>query len=381
MAGSTDSENLIAGMNQVVKAINDLILQVTVNTPGSGTGGGTCGCGIPEDTVIDPPPADPGNPEEEEPPPGFETWEEYQTYKCKAANKIADDLIGTCQNMTGFPGLIGGMSTGITYMVIQAAFFQVGPAAIAEGLIALGLASATGITVLISALVVLVILSFSALAYFSTLAAALTDDKEEIVCILFEADSVEAARSGLLDKIDSEIVGFEDITEGISNALNSVLSALLGTAVFNTLFEPNETVSEYVGTVECDTCGCVRFTPDGESLPKEASTIVSISATEITLEGGHYLDRTRYDVGLTINGTSYGSWCGPNMEIQEWDLVSGTVEAGVDVTCHWYVYDNTGDLVYDDCTPPTLPICGAYVVTTSAVAHSWHLKVGATCEV
>lgn len=264
MAGLTDNEHVTQALNQVIKAINDKQFTANITIQGGGGSAPGCGCGIPEDTIIDPPAAPPLGDEETDPPPdGFDDWSEYHAYKCRAANKIVDDLISTCSNLSSIPGVVSGMGAGLLYLVISAAFFASGPTAIATGLIALGLASAAGVAIAITALVLIILAGIGGLAYFTSLASALSDAKSDIVCALYDAQSVEEARGILLTAVDDAITGIEGITEFLSDKINSVISALLGTAVFNTLFEPNESVADYVGTINCNSCNACELTfPD-----------------------------------------------------------------------------------------------------------------------
>lgn len=251
MAGSIDNETILASLNQVIKAINDLIISINITNQGGATGS-HCVCSIPSDTIIDPPPAPTlEDPETGDPPTGFEDWTEYNGYKCAAANKLVDDLIATCNNLSSIPGIVSGLSAGLAFLVIQAAFFATGPAAIAQGLIALGLASATGVATVIAALVAIVLFGAATLAYFTSLATNLGTAKTEIVCMLYNSTTVEEARSGLLLAVDEAISTIGGIDEAAADLLNSAVTALLGTAVFNSLFEPVEGVGEYVGTVDC----------------------------------------------------------------------------------------------------------------------------------
>lgn len=254
MPGEIDNTTILAAANQIIKAINDLRTSVNAGNQIKTVTAG-CGCSVPPDTIVDPPGAPGlGNPATDPPPAGFDSWFEYNANKCRAANRIVDDLISTCNNLTSIPGVVSGLSAGLLYLVIQAAFFASGEAAIASGLIALGLASATGVAIVITALVTIIVAGIGGLAYFASLASALTSIKATLVCDLYAAQSVEEARVSFYSDIDDAIAGLESITEFLSDQINKIVQALVGTAVLNTLFEPNELVAEYVGTVDCATC-------------------------------------------------------------------------------------------------------------------------------
>lgn len=84
MAGAEDNTNILEGMNQVIKAVNDLVLTstTTLNCGGCGTD----------------PPSEPGE-EGEEPPPGWAETDDppgeagYQTRKCKVANLTHESML------------------------------------------------------------------------------------------------------------------------------------------------------------------------------------------------------------------------------------------------------------------------------------------------
>jgi hypothetical protein len=267
-----------------------------------GSGGNSrsvaCGCEIPSDGIIGAPSApELGDPQTDPPPDGFDTWNEYYTYKCKAANKIIDDLITTCNNLSSIPGVVAGMSAGLLYLVIQAAFFGGGAVAIAEGLIALGLASAAGVAIAITALVAIILAGIGGLAYFTALASALGSDKENLVCDLYGANSVEEARALLFASIDEAIATLGGIDEFTSDQLNAVVTALLGTAVFNTLFEYNGSVSGYVGSVVCGDCDCsLQWGYNGAPIGGEGDLSLggsrTVTSTVYSGNGLHYITFT-----------------------------------------------------------------------------------------
>lgn len=272
------------GCFDVLGELSVSLAQIAAKMGSTGASGGSvaCGCSIPPDTIIDPPPApDLGNPETDPPPDGFDTWEEYQVYKCKAANAIADSLIGTIGNMASIPGVVSGMAAGLLYLVVSAAFFGTGASSVAVGLLALGLGSAAGIAIAITALVAIAVAGIGGLAYFSTLSSVLQGQKSDIVCELYSASSVEEARSALLSRVDDAIAGIEGITEFISDKLNEVVAGLMGMAIFNTLFEPSDYVASHVGSVDCENCGCSWVIDAGElstgNLESGTFEVVSVS--------------------------------------------------------------------------------------------------------
>lgn len=302
MSGEINNVNILEAVNQVVKAINDLKLSVeSGNAVKIVTAG--CGCTIPPDTIIDPPTApDLGSPATDPPPNGFDTWGEYQTYKCKAANKLVDDLISTINNLTSVPGVVAGLSAGLAYMIVQAALFATGSAAIAEGLIALGLASASGVAIAISALVALVVFSAAALAYFLDVASNLGDNKEAIVCGLFNARSVEEALTVIQLAVDDAFVGIVGPVEGASDLMNKAIMAFMGTAVLNSLFEDTPGVSDYVGSVSCFVCGGDIYREGFGTVLENTSEVARINANATS---GFWAVYANFLIDNNVSGNFY----------------------------------------------------------------------------
>jgi hypothetical protein len=160
------------------------------------------------------------------------------------------------------------------------------------------------------------------------------------------------------------------VTTVVGAAIKTVLLVLFSTDNVNKLMEK---IAHYqYPEADCSGCLCPLFSADTASGPKEATVILAQTLTSVDAGGGDYTDRDRFDVGITVNGTAYGEWCGPNLQIVSWELLSGSVEPGASVSpAHWLIYDNEGTLVYDDSVPPELPLCGAYLATVSAVANTW----------
>lgn len=298
MPGSTQNTNLLAGLNQVIQAINDLITQfgcpdTTVNLPApvvnlyvncGTTGGGGVGPG--GGPIIEP---EPEQPPTGEVPPGFPndwTYQDYLAYKCRAANKIIDDLIATCNNMTTISGLAGVVGAAALYAFLQTSLLS----GVLVGLMMVGFSAATAAAIIIAALVAIVLAGGGALAYFGNLADNLADDKEQIVCDLFESESAEGARTATEGHIDDAIQGIVGIDEWSSDKLNSIVKALMGYSVYNYLFTYDATVNLYVGSIDCDVCG---EEPCAEGIIMITGTIQSSTVNQdgsVTYRFGSALD-------------------------------------------------------------------------------------------
>ena len=311
-------EKLIMGCdtNSIIAALNNIA------TAGGGGGGGAgCYCGIPDDTVIPATPADPGDIATETVPDGFDgTWSQYDTHKCKAANKITDDFIATLYGAATISGLVTGMSAGLAYLVIAAAWTGTGSSLLASGilgLIGLGLSAPYVIAGLVVACVALFAFGGAGLGYLASVADAVDADKENFVCALYSADSVDAAQSALAGLLDSYYdVGW---SEPLRDLLDTITLSLLSVATLNTLFEDNEDVAAYTsGTVncgtDCDDGWCVECTiGTGDDIVKGVATQITAAwvagPNKYYIQVGQACDCVDYTVTITGCNRSSG-WTG-----------------------------------------------------------------------
>jgi hypothetical protein len=121
--------------------------------------------------------------EDEGDPPGeFPTWDAWRTMKCKAAQKVIDD-VGSSVIQMG-EKLAGGIL--ITFSVIN-------------GLLLLSVIS---IPVSIVSEVVTVLVALGATMAFSTIAGWLADNKQSLVCAIYTAPTASAARAAVLAAIN-----------------------------------------------------------------------------------------------------------------------------------------------------------------------------------
>jgi hypothetical protein len=263
MSGNENNPNILAGLNQIIKAINDLIIslgELTADCPtpvtnvyvtctGTPGAGGTGPGGGP---IIEPPPID--TPDPGEVPPGFPdgwTYEDYLDYKCRAANQIVNDLVNTTDNLSSFEGVLGAISAAALYAFINTSLLS----GVLVGVMALGFSAATAASVIIAALVAILGFSIGGFAYFATLASNLSDQAEDMVCALYNSDSVEQARADTETLIDDAIVGIAGIDEFLSDQLNLIIKALMGYAVYNLLWQYDASTASYVGLIDCGDCG------------------------------------------------------------------------------------------------------------------------------
>ena len=260
-----------------------------------------------------------GDPDVDDPPDDWVTWAEYNTYKCKAANKIADDWITTLSNLA----TLSGAAAAIGALALAAFFSTSLLSGILVGLMLLGFSAFTAAAIIIGALVLMVLSGAGLLAYFADLAQDISDTKEDLVCQLFEAQSPAEAKI-IVVNFTLAVAALITYDPGDDDALfqaqlSNIVNALFNSSVTNTLFELDEEVDVYVGTVDCDLCE--TFGPDCEWILAPAgvigigSTAATIGTGVITMDGVPFTitaterpeQSGTYGIGMLIRGYWYGA--------------------------------------------------------------------------
>jgi hypothetical protein len=354
MSGEENNTNLLAGLNQLIKAVNDLVLSNTqtvnascpppvtnvyVTCTSTGAGGETGPGGGP---IIEPPPIEPGEPGEV--PPGFPegyTYNDYLAYKCRAANRIVDDLIGTCVNMSSLGGALGVISGAALYAFINTSLLS----GVLVGVMAIGFSAATAAAIIIATMVAIVAEGVGGFLYFSNLATALDGQHDDLVCLLFTALSVEAARSDFEAAIDDAITGL-GIGETISDQLNTIVLTLCGYAVYNYLWTYDAEIAEYVGTSDCQACEAGECSIDYVAVSEGFGDIVSDS-TEYgvrTLVINSELSTGAHRIWLSVDQEIYPG-CYYRITAAEKSAGDGSVVAQTSLYPSGYNVFAIGDLV------------------------------------
>lgn len=245
----------ISLLGTLISDLATLTVQVSLN---GGNGSGDCGC--PPGGIG--PAAPPSAPEQNEPggddppPDGFGDWEEFLDYKCRAANKIADDLVATTGNLGSLYGVVGAIQA-----VLLASFLNTSLlGGVIAGVMALGFSEFAAAGIIIAALVTLILASVGGLVWFSTLANNMDENKSDLICALYAAATVDAARAAwsqfIADRIDAVDGDWaaDPVASLISSTLSTVLNALNTVTVTNLLFEPNEEIAVYEAAFDCSSC-------------------------------------------------------------------------------------------------------------------------------
>lgn len=248
----------MASCNEIITAIEGLTVQIgLINTSLQASINASLnvsGCCSPYGGEIPETAPDQPNPITDPPPTGFATWDDYWAYKCGVANRIADDWIGTLDNLQTLGGLVGaiaGIALGLFFNTTLLGGLLV-------GLMAIGFSAGAAAALIIGLLVALVAGGAGLFAYFAALSAAMESDKETLVCELFNSTSVQAAKQIVLDFTSSKALGLTydpDDDEVLFQAtVAGMADALFNETVLNGLFALDTSLEGYVGDVDCDNC-------------------------------------------------------------------------------------------------------------------------------
>lgn len=166
------------------------------------------------------------------------TLEEYEDYKCKAANFVFDWLVGSLTGLSGLSAIYGVL--GITGPLIA-------------GLLVPGIAlGPVAFVVLIAAIVAVGALSMAGYSNFAALASGLEANRDEVVCSLFHSSNTTEAVNVVIDELESVILGL-----GAGSAMEALLikvsESIFPNEVANRLFTLYTDV-EYAGA-DCSGCG------------------------------------------------------------------------------------------------------------------------------
>jgi hypothetical protein len=241
-------------LNGIKTEIGALSLNLTYIRQSVDTISATNGCCSPTGENAPPVAPDLGDPGSEDPPEDWETWTEYWTYKCRAANRIADDWIATLNGLATLSGVAGAIGAIALGLLLNTSLLG----GLVVGLIAIGFSAAAAAAIAITALIAIILGGVGLLAYFAQIGSEMEANKEDLVCALFYATSPENANQIVVD-FTADIAADLDYDPGDDDALFQAQATVLVDAIFNPaltnlLFELDEDTDGYEGTVDCDDC-------------------------------------------------------------------------------------------------------------------------------
>lgn len=186
------------------------------------------------------------------PPTGFVDWASYQAYKCKAANKIVDDMISTIRNVGSLGGIVSLLAGAALGLFFNTSLLS----GIVVGVMAIGFSAGTAAAIVIGALIAIAVAGGSEWTYFDDVADYFETYKETVVCRMFNATSPEDARTGMNTYL---ITAMASSSASFKEQFSGLITAILSYDVYNLLFENDSEVASYVGEIDCDDCDTGDF--------------------------------------------------------------------------------------------------------------------------
>lgn len=256
----------------------------------------------------------------ETPPEGFETYEDYLLNKCQVANMVFDGWLLT---MRGLGGLTIFNATALATLI----GLSLGPMIIFPP---------AAIPVAIGALIVL----GSAVVMFHQICDSLEDNREQIVCDLYNSTTVEDLTAVLAEAIDSAISLLE-VSGPIGAALSLVALTLVNSDTLSQLMSGVAGVS-YPGA-DCSSCGgCVPVTEAIAGSAEIDGDTLTITPLWIAGQGQY-----RADV-LLKDSLDSGVYCGKWLTLISSD---GITDSGTPPIYEFWGQGNSVQ-VYASDTPP-----------------------------
>lgn len=172
----------------------------------------------------------PGNPDIDEPPAGFESWEEFNAQKCSIAWNIVETLEQDLGEMAIM--VFGGTSLSGLAALLAIAFATPIPF---DDIVAIA-----GLLLTVVAEIII-----------TTTLSLVNDNEEELVCELYNGQSSSDSRSLYLAKFGELVAsGVSDPIEAF--AINSLMAYMLGSAVTNRLYEKD--LTRIWAARDCEDC-------------------------------------------------------------------------------------------------------------------------------
>lgn len=266
------------------------------------------------------PPASQNQDDEEDFPPGFDTYDEYRTYKCEIANRIIQGI------QTDIDWIEDGTLLTLTFTILVTTLLTPIPG---DEILAL------------VGFVVALLLQGVLAATAAAVSSEIDDSRQLLVCLLYDAADAEEAK--------------EVITDFMAAVLSTTQAALFGSlwgfTSVNALFTKDVLLesSPLGGEVVCTTCGsecelCISTNDDeagnGIFTVVDEDTVTMTSGLISTTHWGNCDFNTRPVTPFV--------YCGPSVELDSYDLVGFTPWASQ----AYRIYNSALTLVYNSSTPP-----------------------------
>jgi hypothetical protein len=357
-----------------LNAVADALAALRCGCGGGQYGPATLECivNLSNEDLLGPDDADQGNPQFDPPPEGFATWEEYFVYKCQAANFI--------------------WALSRKHMVALRTFDGLALTASMVGPVIAGLAGAlpavftpAGFAVFVASVVAIGVTAGWAWFYMDEMISWWDDNRQEIVCSLYNAgqspQAVEALGNALEDAIQAIVAwgSLEPIAGEIAELLSGAFGQLAGNGIVAPLFTQVAGILPVADPIDCSACqsgGCLdgpQFDPGCGPASDEpcGSGSLQPGVGRVWESFPHPSDSThRIDARLDANrlvsitnATDFTPGFG-DQSVRVYECNIG----GVQKIASGTVY---GDIPY--------PICGGVFVFVSATPFTITADIGDTC--
>jgi len=276
--------NCYDGLHEIAAALAALANKPCCASPGQPGGAGSGGTGNtaapPTDIVTGEPANHTGDP-----PDGFESWDDYDNYKCALAHWIADSVVASAQNISfydlaaaaGIGGIASLLASSLLVPVAGEIVWAIaGLAVVAGGLGAFG-------------------------SLFSDLYEGLSDVVDDLACAMYLGADLDSVVSGL-QQIVTDVCDAQ-FAAGVNVVAAQIAMDMFSTDALNKLFTKD--VSRTYPAADCD--GCVE--PQG--------CITGLGVNGGTDLGSVYPnDHTRrITVQLVVDGPVYRADVGVNAQV------------------------------------------------------------------
>lgn len=282
-----------------------------------------CGCGGGPQSPGGSGPADELGPETGPPPAGFDSWTQYNDYKCRVANWIVDGLIETFGIFNSFSGTSSFVGVvGVVELARQALLVSGTAGAMGVGTIVAGLASTWYL--IAAALILLAVAGVAAWAVFGNLVEAIETNRQDLVCAL-KNSTPSTVRPEFMDVMNAAMDGW-----ATQDILADLVEYFLPNEVTNHLFVKEDSLTTYNKDTDC---GCNNCLPE-----LYLGSFVSTGPGTFDLTTTSYTS-TGYKLGVNFKDT--GAWCGAN--ITSISVLSGGLTGpGVQHYPYWTIVDSSG---------------------------------------
>lgn len=188
---------------------------------------GSSGAGTTPEAIVDTPQ---GNPEEDPPPDGFDTWEDFLSNKC---DRSLDFLRRTEASLDNLMTVIFvGTETALLIATVQ-----------------ILLSVAIPFTAIASLLGILA--GVAANSVLSNALDILNSNEQELLCELYNGESPQSSQSAFMAKVD-ELIAAESYDPVVAYAVSGVLSIMASSEEMNKIYVADPTREFPVG--DCSAC-------------------------------------------------------------------------------------------------------------------------------